>query len=131
MVGRLVEQQHVGLLQQQAAQCHTAAFTSRKGVDNLVVGRALEGIHGAFEFGIDVPCVGGVEGILQFALALDEGIHLVGVFKYVGVGECRVYIVEFLKQVDDRLHTFAYDFDYRLAGGEPGFLFEITYGIAG
>lgn len=50
MVGRLVEQQYIGLLEQEAYQGYAAAFASRQGGDFLVVGRTLEGIHGALEF---------------------------------------------------------------------------------
>ena len=49
VVGGFVEQQHVGLLQQQAAEGYAAAFTSGEGFDGLVVGRALEGVHGTLE----------------------------------------------------------------------------------
>ena len=46
VVGRLVEQQHVGLLQQQAAQRHAAALAARQILDRPVARRAVQGGHG-------------------------------------------------------------------------------------
>ena len=85
MVGRFVEQQDVGLLEQEGGQGHTAALATGEGGHALVVGRTLEGIHGALELGIDVPGVGGVELVLKLCLASEESVHLVGVLKHVGV----------------------------------------------
>ncbi len=131
VVGRLVEQQYVGLLQQQAAQSHTAALTTREGVDDLVVWRALQGVHGAFELGINVPGIGSVELVLKFGLAGDESFHLVGVFKHLGVGESFVYLVEFGQKIHDGLHAFAHYFDHGLFGVELRLLFQIAYRVTG
>ncbi len=49
VVGGLVEQQHVGLLEQKTAESHTATFATGEGGHGLVVGRALEGVHGALK----------------------------------------------------------------------------------
>ena len=131
VVGRLVEQKYVGLLEQQAAEGHAAALASREGVDFLVIGRTLEGIHSPLQLGIDIPGVGGVESVLKFPLALDELVHLVGVLKHVGVPESHVHLVELPQQVHNRLHTLADNLDDGLFRVELRFLFKVTDGVAG
>ena len=64
VVGGLVEQQHVGLLQQQAAQGHTTALTARKCLDAPIARRAVQSGHGAIELGVHIPGVGGVDHVL-------------------------------------------------------------------
>ena len=49
VVGRLVEKQHVGLLKQQAAECHAAAFASGEVCHGQVAGRAAQCSHGTVE----------------------------------------------------------------------------------
>ena len=131
VVGRLVEQKHVGLLKQQAAQSHPAALTAGERGDILVVGRTLERIHGALELRIDIPGIGCVEGILKLGLTLDEFIHLVGVFKHIGVAECGVDLVELFEEIHHGLDAFTHHFDYRLLRVELRLLLQIAYGIAG
>ena len=131
VVGRLVEQQHIGLLEQQAAKSHAATLATREGVDLLVVGRALKGIHSALQFGVDIPGIGGVERILQLGLTLDEFVHLVGVLKHVGVGEGGIHLVEFSQQVHYWLHAFAHNLDYGLPGVELRLLLQVAYRISG
>ena len=126
MVGRLVEQQHVGLLEQKAAQSHTAAFAAAQGGHGLVVGRTLQGVHRAFELAVDVPRVGGVEFVLKFGLACEQRVE-VG----VRVGESLVHTVEFGKHVHDRLHALAHDVYHRLFRVESGILLEVAYRVAG
>ncbi len=129
MVGRLVEQQHVGLLQQQTAQRHTAAFTPGKGVDFLVVGRALQCVHGALKLGVDVPCIRGIEGILQFPLTLYESVHFIGILQHVGVAECCVDIIELLEQIHHRLHALAHNLNHRLFGVKFRFLLQVSHRV--
>ncbi len=45
MVGWFVQQQQVGLFQQQAAQGHAAALTTRKFIYRAICGRAAQGIQ--------------------------------------------------------------------------------------
>ncbi len=126
MVGGLVEQEHIGLLEQQTAEGHTATFAAGECLDGLVVGRTLESIHSAFELGVDIPGVGSVELILKFGLTGDECVHLVGVFKYIRVSESFVDFFEFGKEVHDGLHSFAHDLDYGFARVEVRLLLEIA-----
>ena len=67
VVGRLVEQQQVGLLQQQLAQRDAAALAAGKDVDHRVRRRATERVHRLLELGVDVPGVAVVELGLHIA----------------------------------------------------------------
>ena len=49
VVGRLVEQQQFGLLEQQLAERDAAALTARELVDRPIVGRAAQGVHGLLD----------------------------------------------------------------------------------
>lgn len=78
VVGRLVEQQQVGLGQQQLAQRDAAALTTRKVGDGLVGRRAAQRVHRLFQLGVDVPRVGGVELLLELAHLLHQLVGVVG-----------------------------------------------------
>ena len=64
VVGRLVEQQQVGLAQQQLAQRNSASLAP--GQDrNISLGRwAAQRVHGLFELAVQVPRVGVVDLLL-------------------------------------------------------------------
>ena len=79
VVGGLVEEQQVGVGQQQPAQRHAAPLAARQRVDVGVVGRAAQGVHGDLDVAVEVPRVGGVDLVLQLGL---EGADLL----VVGVG---------------------------------------------
>ena len=81
--------------------------------------------------GVDVPCVGGVRGVLQFGLTGDQGIHLAGVFEYLGIAECFIDLVEFGKEVHDGLYAFAHHLDDGFLRVELRVLFEVAHGVAG
>ena len=70
VVGGLVQQQDVGLLEQQAAQRHSPSLASAEGGNLLVVGRTPQGVHGPLQLIVDVPGVGGVEAVLELGLAV-------------------------------------------------------------
>ena len=55
VVGRLVEEQHVRLAEQQSAKCHTAALATGKGGDLGVRRRTIQSVHRPFELGVDLP----------------------------------------------------------------------------
>ena len=79
VVGGLVEQQQVGLLQQQLGQRDAALLTTGEVRDRRVAGRGAEGIHRLLELGVEVPGVGGVDLFLQGAHLGEQGVE-------VGVG---------------------------------------------
>src|SRR6185503_6778415 len=71
MVGGLVEQQQVGLVEQQLAERDAAAFAARQLVDVGVVGRAAQRIHRQIDLAVEIPQVLGIDLVLQLR-------HLVG-----------------------------------------------------
>lgn len=88
MVGRFVEQQKVGLFEQQAAQRDAAAFATRQLGHFRIAGRALQGVHSHLDLLFQVPqvetihlvlqlgaLVGGLVGVVhhQLVVALDDG----------------------------------------------------------
>ena len=79
VVGGLVEQQHVGLLQQQAAEGHASALTTREVGNGQVALWAAKGGHGAVELRVHVPRVGSVDEVLHLRLSRHQLVHLVGV----------------------------------------------------
>ena len=89
VVGGLVEQQQVGLLEQQLAQRDPAALATGEVVDQRVGRRAAQGVHGLVEPAVEVPGVGVVEVGLQVA-HLGEQLVEVG----VGVGHLLGDLVE-------------------------------------
>ena len=67
VVGGLVEEQQVGLLEQQLAQRDAAALATGEVVDEDVRRRAAQRVHGLVEAAVDVPRVGVVELGLEVA----------------------------------------------------------------
>ena len=65
VVGGLVEEQQVGLLEQQLAERDPAALTTREVVDERVGRRAAQRVHRLLEAAVEVPHVGRVELALQ------------------------------------------------------------------
>ncbi len=65
VVGGLVEQQQVGLGEQQPAQGHATALAPAQVPDGRVARRAAQGVHGRVHQRVEVPGVGGVDLLLQ------------------------------------------------------------------
>ena len=118
VVGRLVEQEYVRLLQEEAAQSHTAAFTAGERRHRLVVRRTAQSVHGTLEAVVDVPGIGCVQLVLKFSLAVDESVHLFRVFQHSGVGECLVDALKLCQQVHDGLHALFHYLSHSLLGVE-------------
>ena len=85
MVGRLVEQQQVGLVEQQLAQRDAAALAARQLGDVGVVGRAAQRVHRLVDLGIEIPQALGLDLVLQLR-------HLVGGLVRVVDGEVVVAV---------------------------------------
>jgi hypothetical protein len=98
VVGGLVEQQQVGLLEQQAAQRDAALLAAGEGGDVLVAGRAAQRVHGDLETTVQFPAVGGLDLVLQIAHLGHEGVHPVVV---QGLGE---QVGDLVEAVDHALH---------------------------
>ena len=78
MVGGLVEEQQVGLLEQQLAQRDATALATGQVVHQDLGRQAAQGVHGLVEPAVEVPRVGVVELGLQVADLGLEGV-VVGV----------------------------------------------------
>ena len=76
VVGRLVEEQHVGGLEQELAERDAAFLAARQGRDLGIVGRAAQGFHRDVDLGIEIPEVAGVDLVLEAGHLLHQ---LVGV----------------------------------------------------
>ena len=81
VVGRLVEQQQVGVAEQQPAQRDAAPLAAGQRRDVGVVGRAAQGVHGDLDVALEVPGVGRGDLVLELGL-LGADLLVVG----VGVG---------------------------------------------
>ncbi len=116
VIGRLVEQQQIGLLEQQPAQRDAAAFAARKLLDFGIIRRAAQRIHRLVDLGIEIPEPLGFDLVLQLR-------HFVRGFVGIVHGE---FVVAF----EDRLrrrHTFHDVLAYRLAGIELRLLRQKTH----
>ena len=77
VVGRLVQQQHVGRRQQQAAQRDAAFFTAGELADDRLPRRQAQGIGRDLEFALELPAAGRIDGVLQFGLLFEQRVHLI------------------------------------------------------
>ena len=76
MVRRFVEQQDVGVLQEEPAERNAAAFAAREDLHRSVARGAAQRIHCLFETALEVPCVGMVDLFLQRRLLLEQRIEI-------------------------------------------------------
>jgi len=128
VVGRLVQQQNVRLLEQQPAQGHPPTFAARDHFDRRLAGRAAQSIHGHFEARVQVPGVQRVQFFLDGALAREGFIHL-----FVGhrLGE---FFIDAIELLDERHRVTNGLLDHlpdRLGFVQPRFLFEKADGQSG
>ena len=71
VVGRFVQQQHIGGFKQQLAQRHAATLAARKVFNHGVIGRAAQRVHRDANAGFQLPQIARVDLVLQIC-------HLVG-----------------------------------------------------
>ena len=129
VVRRLVQQQHVRRLQQQATQGHPAALSTGQLGDFLVIRRTAQRIHRDVELGIQFPGIQGVNSVLNRSLAVHQRLHLVGVIEDLLIHELGV---DFLVLLEDAHNLLCALFDHlpdRLAFVQLGLLRQITYGV--
>ena len=126
MVRRLVQEQYIRLLEQQTTEGYTAAFTSGEGSDTRLIGRTAKSIHRAVKFLVDVPCVSGIQFVLQLRLTSQELIEI-----GIGFTKRHVDLVVLFQHVHDRLHTFLNDLAHGLVRIELRVLLQIADRVAG
>ena len=115
MIGRLVQQQQLGLVEQQLAQRDAAALAAGELCYVGVVGRTAQRVHRLIDLAVEVPEPGGLDLVLQLG-------HLVG-------GLVGIVHRQFVVAVEDRLLLGDAQHDvlaHALGGIELRFLFEIA-----
>ncbi len=128
VVGRLVEQQHVGLLQQQTTQRHAATLAARQHLHALVGIGAAQGVHRALQHAVQLPAVHMVDLLVELALTLDETVHLV---VRHGFAQLHVDILVLLEQRHRGGASLLHDLLHCLGVVELRLLLEITHRIPG
>ena len=131
VVGRLVEEQQVGRLDEELAQRDAAALATRQDGDRLIRRRATQRVHSLIELRVDVPCIGRIDLRLQLTHLVHEGIevgvrvgHLFGDLIEAGklsedVGRAQAHVFDDgLRLIQDRLLHEDAD---RVAGGQASF----------
>ena len=105
MVGRLIEQKHVGLLQQQPAESHATTLTTREVLHAPIARRTVERRHRTVKLRIHVPSIGGIDDILQLGLTLHKFVHLVCILIVFWQSKLHVDVIIFSKCIVYMLHT--------------------------
>ena len=130
VVGRLIQEQYVRFLQQQAAQCHAAAFTSGEHAAPLFGRGTSECIHGTFQTAVEVPCIRSIDDVLQFSLTCEELVHLILVLVVFRQSELLVYLLVFGQCIHDVLHALLDRLDDRLVVVELRFLGQVAHRVS-
>ena len=125
VVGRFVEQQDVGLFEQQARERDAALFTARQVFHRPVARRAAQCIHRDFKLVVERPCVNRVDLFLKRAHFFHQGIEI-HVFRRIRHDHADV--IETLNHVCDFADTVHDVFLDRLGRIELRLLREITDG---
>ncbi len=126
VIGRLVEQQNVRLLDHEAAEGHAALFTAGEHADLLIGGGTAQRIHGDFEFALQFPAVGRFDLFLQLRLLVDEFFHLIG----AGLAHAVADRFILMQQRYQLFLPFFDDLFDRLVGIELRLLFEQSDAVA-
>ena len=128
MVRRLVEEQDVGLFQEQTRQRDTAFFTARKMIDHLVGRRTPQRVHRHLDLRSDVPRAEAINLFLKLRLFFRDRVAL-GI-----VGRRADFIprrVVGRREIGEMLHAFLDALAHGFSGGELRFLFEQADRVAG
>ncbi len=128
MVGRLVEQQDVRLLQQQTAQGHPPPLAAGEDRDLGLAGGATQGIHGQLQAAVQIPRAQMVQAFLDFALTLDQGVHLVVSQLFA---KAHVDLIELGQGIHHLLHALFHHLAHALALVQGRLLLQIAHGEAG
>ena len=75
VVGGLIQQEHVRLLQQDAAQGHSPRLAARQGGHLRLAWWQPQGIHGDVDRPVEVPGTRDIDAGLQFTLLVEQGLH--------------------------------------------------------
>ena len=126
VVGRLVEQQQVGVAEEEPGERHAALLPAGQLRDVGVVGRAAQGVHRDVDVAFEVPGIGRGDLVLERGLLGADGL-VVGVGVGPG-GHDRVVLVDERLDLGDAVHDVALDVLGRI---ELGLLAQVADGEAG
>ena len=99
VVGRFIEEQHLRLLEQQAAQRDSAALSTRQRVNRGIARGQPERVHRDVELVVQVPDAEVIDLVLEPALFFQKPVHLVIAHRFGEAGRDGVEIVEQLAQL--------------------------------
>ena len=123
MVGRLVEEEQIGVPEEEPAERHPAALPAREGRDPHLARRAAQRVHRDLDLALELPAVARVDLLLELRLLGDEGIHP---HLVEGLGEARTHRLEALEEcfllgdpVEHVAHHVLGRVELRLLGQEP------------
>jgi hypothetical protein len=113
VVRGLVEEQHVRLLQQEAAQGHAADLAARQRRDVGIPRGNAERVHGDLDGAVEIPAIGGLDGVLHPGLLLEQLLHLIAVHR---LAEAGIDLVEARQESPHLAHAF-FDIAAHVLGG--------------
>ena len=107
MVRRLVEEEQVGVLEEEARERDATLLAAGDGADVRIVRWAAERLHGDVDVALHVPRVGGVDPVLERRLlGTDRVVVGVGIRP---LGHHGVVLVEQRLDLGDAVHDVALD----------------------
>ncbi len=127
MVGWLIEEQYVWLLEQQTAERNATTLTARKSADTPISRRTVKSCHCTIKLRINVPSVSAVNNILEFCLSVHELVQLVWILKVFRFGELHIHLLIFCQGVVNILDAFHDILLYGFGLIELWILLQITY----
>ena len=123
VVGRLVEQQHLRLLEQQLAERDAAALAAREVGHRAVGRRAAQRVERDLDAAVDLPAIAGVDLLLQVGLLGQQLVHLLlGHLLAEGHGDL-------VEAVEPTLHVLEGEHDV-LADGQVGLEMRLLRQVA-
>ena len=123
VVGRFVEEQHVGLLEQETAEGHAAFFAARELVDRRVARGAAQGVHRDVDLAVELPEPEVLDLLLEGALLVHQLGHLVVRHRLGELGADRLEVGQHLPLGADRQVDVPADVE---RGVETRFLWEVA-----
>jgi hypothetical protein len=124
VVGRLVQQQEVGLAQQQPAQADPTPLSAREHGDVGIRWRTAQRVHRLLQLGVDVPGVGVLDVLLQRG---HLGQEVIAVVRRHQLGDLVVAVELSLDRADALLDVA----EHVLVLVELGLLLEDPDGVSG
>ena len=128
MIGRLVQQQNVGFLKQQARKRDPALFSARKVIDDLVRRRTTQRVHRHLDLRSHIPRAERIDLFLQLSLLGRDRVPL-------GVVLC---VVDFIpgrvvgcREIGEVFHAFLDTLPHGLARRELRLMFEQAHRVTG